>query len=365
MEQRIEHKLKKLLKELKEVRGRHTELISVYIPQGSDINLTLNQLSNEQGTATNIKSTATRKNVVDAIEKAIQALRLFRQTPPNGLIVFAGNISKREGLPDLKVWTIEPPDPITTKVYRCDQTFVTDPLEDLVSVKEVYGLIAIDNKEATIATLKGDRYSIVKNLHSEYHGKHRAGGQSQRRFERIIDGQAHDFRVRVAECASKEFLGVENLKGIIIGGPVATKDSFVDDEYLHHELRKKIIGVKDITYTDESGIRELINASQDLLSNVALVHQKQLMERFMKQLVKDGNVVYGKDDVENAVLVGAVDVLMLSEKIDDKVMDKLYNEAEVSGTTVELISDNFEEGFQLLNTFGGIAALLRYKINRS
>ena len=182
------------------------------------------------------------------------------------------------------------------------------------------------------------------------------------RFERIIEGQAHEFRDRVAEYAGKEFLGLENLKGIIIGGPVATKDSFVDDKYLHHELRKKIMGVKDITYTDESGIRELINASKDLLEGVAIVHQKQLMDRFMKQLVKEGNVAYGKADVENALTAGAVEILMLSEKIGEELMDKLFDAAQSSGTRVEIISDNFEEGAQLLNTFGGIAAILRYKI---
>jgi len=363
MDQKQQYKLKKLIKELKSIRGRHTELISVYIPQGYDINGVLSQLSSEQGTASNIKSKSTRKNVVDGLEKAIQALRLHKQTPPNGLVVFAGNVSQREGIPDLKVWTIEPPEPITIKIYRCDQTFVIEPLEDFIAVKEVYGLIAIDNKEATIATLKGDRYVIAKHINSGYHGKHRAGGQSARRFERIIRGQAHDFRVKVAEYAEKEFLGIENLKGIIIGGPVATKDSFVDDEYLHHELRKKVMGVKDITYTDESGIRELINASQDLLEGVAMVHQKQLMDRFMKMLVKDGNIVYGKTDVENALNMGAVDVLLLSENLDDELIDKLFDAAQISGTQVEIISVNFEEGAQLWNTFGGVAALLRYKVN--
>ncbi|PKP54506.1 MAG: peptide chain release factor 1 [Candidatus Altiarchaeales archaeon HGW-Altiarchaeales-3] len=363
MDQKEEYKLKKLIRELKKIRGRHTELVSVYIPQGYDINGVLNQLSSEQGTASNIKSKSTRKNVVDGLEKVIQALRFYKQTPPYGLALFAGNVSEREGIPDIKVWAIEPPEPITIRLYRCDQTFITEPLDDFVSIKDVYGLIAIDNKEATIATLKGDRYVIAKYLTSGYHGKHRAGGQSARRFERIIRGQSHDFRVKVANYAEKEFLEIENLKGIIIGGPVATKDAFVDDEYLHHELRKKIIGVKDITYTDESGIRELINASTDLLEGVQMVHQKQLMDRFIKQLVKDGNICYGKIDVESALNMGAIEVLLLSENLEDELIDKLFDAAQALGTQVEIVSDNFEEGFQLWNTFGGVAALLRYKIS--
>ncbi len=148
--------------------------------------------------------------------------------------------------------------------------------------KDVYGLIAIDNRDSTIALLKGDRYNIITKLASGYHGKHRAGGQSHSRFERIIKGQSLEFKVRTGEAATKVLLPlVKDLKGIIIGGPAGTKDDF--PEFLNHELRKKVIAIKDITYTDESGIRELIDKSKDVLSEVQLVRQKVLMQRFMKE----------------------------------------------------------------------------------
>ncbi|MEA3255491.1 MAG: peptide chain release factor aRF-1, partial [Candidatus Altiarchaeota archaeon] len=340
-----------------------TELISVYVPPGYDLNNVLNQLAEEQGTASNIKSKATRKNVMDALEKIIQHLRLFKNTPANGLAVFSGNVSKREGTQDLKLWSIEAFEPLNIRVYRCDQKFVTEPLEALIAPKDVYGLIAIDNREATLATLKGDQYNIIKKLTSGYHGKHRAGGQSHRRFERIIRQESHEFKVRVGEYARDSFLpNIKEIKGIIIGGPAGTKDDFFDGDYLHHELKKKIIAVKDITYTDESGIRELIDKSMDVLKDVAMVRHKLLMQRLMKELVSDGNFSYG-DDVHKALEMGAVDTLMLSENLGDEVIDKLFESAKSTGAKVEIISDNFEEGFQLKNTFGGKAALLRFKIN--
>ena len=77
METKERFKLKKVIKELKSKQGRHTELISVYIPKGYDINNVLSQLSEEQGTASNIKSKTTKKNVTDALEKTIQHLKLF------------------------------------------------------------------------------------------------------------------------------------------------------------------------------------------------------------------------------------------------------------------------------------------------
>lgn len=362
MESREKYQLKKIINELKGVQGRHTELISVYIPKGFDINNIIGQISNEQGTASNIKSKTTRKNVVDALEKVLQHLRLFKQTPANGFAVFCGNTSEREGIQDLKLWSIEPSEPVSVRIYRCDQNFVTGPLEDIITVKDVYALIVIDNKEATVATLRGDRYNIIKSLTSGYHGKHRAGGQSQRRFERIIREQSHEFKVRVGESANTEFLPeIKNLRGMIIGGPAGTKDDFVEGDYLNHELKKKIIAVQDITYTDESGIRELIDKSQDILADVQMVRQKTLMQRFMRGLVSNGNVAYG-DDVQRALDMGAVNTLLLSEKLGGDMIDKFYEAAKMTDASVEVVPADFEEGFQLWNTFGGKAALLRFRI---
>ena len=128
------HELKKFIKELELHRGRHTELVSVYIPFGYDMNKIINHLSQEQGTATNIKSASTRKNVITALEKMIQHLRLFKQTPSHGLAVFSGNVSKREGQEDFQVWSIEPPVPLKTRIYRCDKEFVLGLLRDMLGL---------------------------------------------------------------------------------------------------------------------------------------------------------------------------------------------------------------------------------------
>ncbi len=364
MDQQARLKLKRLIKEVKGKQGRHTELISLYVPQGYDLNNVLNQLAQEQGTASNIKSKSTRKNVVDALEKVIQHLRVFKRTPKNGLVVFCGNVSEREGQQDLQIWSLEPPEPIRVKVYQCDQKFLLEPLEDLVIPKDVYGLIAIDNKTATIATLKGDSYRIVKSLKNYYHGKHRAGGQSHRRFERLIEEESHKFKVKVGEYANTTFLpDIKEVKGVIVGGPAGTKDDFLEGDYLNHELKKKIIGVKDITYTDESGIRELVDKSKDILSEVEMIEHKELIQKFMKVLVSDEkSVAYGDEEIKKALGMGAIKILLLSEKLPDEEIDRLYEEAKKINAEVKIVSMDFEEGFQLWNTFGGKAALLRFKI---
>ncbi len=361
---KTKYKIRKILDNLRGVRGRHTELITVYIPPGTMIEQVINQLIQEQGTASNIKSKSTRKNVTDALEKIIQHLRLYKRTPPHGLAVFCGNVSEREGQQDIELWAIEPSEPVSVKLYRCDQTFVTEPLEKILSPKNIYGLIAIDNKVATIGILRGDKPEILTKLTSGYSGKHRAGGQSHRRFERLIAEESHRFKQRVAEHAAKTFLpNIKDLTGIIIGGPAGTKDDFVEGDYLHYQLKNKIIAVKDITYTDESGIRELVKASSEDLKELETTQHRKYIQRFMKYLAKNPDMVtYGLKETEKALDVNAVEVLLLSENLDENKIEELLEKAEPTGAKVEIISDDFEEGNQLWVAFGGIAGILRYKI---
>jgi peptide subunit release factor 1 (eRF1)/intein/homing endonuclease len=169
--------LKKLVKELKAKKAPHTEFVTVYIPHDYDINKIIQHLAEEQGTASNIKSAVTRKNVQGALEKMIQHLRNFPRTPEHGLAIFAGNIAAGEGKQDFQVWSIEPPVPLKTRIYRCDKMFVTDILEEMMMEKNVYGLVVFDRRDANLALLKGKTIIPLKKTHSEVPGKIRAGGQ--------------------------------------------------------------------------------------------------------------------------------------------------------------------------------------------
>jgi peptide subunit release factor 1 (eRF1)/transcriptional regulator with XRE-family HTH domain len=171
------YQLKNFIKELERHKGRHTELVSVYIPKDYDIIKIIHHLDQEKGTATNIKSAATRKNVIDSLEKMTQHLRLYKRTPENGLAVFSGNVAEREGQQDFQVWSIEPPLPLKTRIYRCDKEFVLDLLRDMLETKEVYGLVIVDRRDANLAYLKGKTIIPLLKTHSEVPGKTRAGGQ--------------------------------------------------------------------------------------------------------------------------------------------------------------------------------------------
>jgi len=356
------YKLKKFIEELKACKARHTELISVYIPQGYDITKITNHLDQEKGTATNIKSATTRKNVISALEKMTQHLRLFKRTPENGLAAFSGNVAEREGQEDYQVWSIEPPIPLKTRIYRCDKTFVTDLLETMLEIKETYGLVVIDRRDANIAYLRGKSIVPVLKTHSEVPGKIKAGGQSAARFARNTELAAKAHYKKVAEYMKQEFLGNKNLKGIIIGGPGPTKYDFVEGGYITTEVKNKIIGIKDLSYTGEFGFQELLDKSQDLLAQEEIATEKEIMNRFFDLLAKKpGMVSYGEAEVMHHLKMGAVDTLLLSEVLDENKLDEFEKEAKVVGTKIEVISIETREGNQL-KELGKIAAILRYEV---
>ncbi len=356
------HKLKKFIKDLSRYKGRHTELVSVYIPQDYDINKIIQHLDQEKGTATNIKDAATRKNVISALEKMIQHLRLFRKTPEHGLAAFSGNVAAQQGKQDFNVWSIEPPVPLKTRIYMCDKTFVLDLLEDMLETKEVYGLVVMDRRDANIAYLKGKTIIPLKKTHSEVPGKQRAGGQSAQRFARIREGAAKEHYNKVAEYVKDQFLGNENLKGILVGGPGPTKYDFVEGGFITSELRKKIIAIKDLGYTGEFGLQELVDRSEDVLAQEGIMDEKKIMGKFFDLLAKKpGMASYGEKEVMNNLKNGAVDVLLLSEDLKDEKIERFEKEASLVGTEVKLISTETREGVQLRD-IGKVAAILRYEV---
>ena len=358
------HDLKKFIQQLERYRGRHTELVSVYIPQDYDMNKIVNHLSQEQGTASNIKSASTRNNVVAALERMIQHLRLFKRTPENGLAVFSGNVAEREGQEDFKVWSIEPSVPLKTRIYRCDKEFVLDLLRDMLETKEVYGLIVIDRRDANIALLKGKTIVPLLKTHSEVPGKFRAGGQSAARFSRLREGAIKEHFKKVGEYVKEQFLKMEGLKGIIVGGPGPTKYDFIDGDYITTEVKKKIIGIKDLSYTGDFGLEELVDKSQDILAKEEIADEKKIMGRLFDLLAKKPEMVsYGEKEVMNALKIGAVDILLLSEKLDDEKIEAFEEEAKKFKTEVKIISTETREGVQLRD-IGKVAAILRYEVHQ-
>jgi peptide chain release factor subunit 1 len=206
---------------------------------------------------------------------------------------------------------------------------------------------------------------------------------------------------------------MEDLQGIFIGGPGPSKEKFVNDESLDYRLREKILDVVDLGYGGSEGIRALIDKIKDQIANVKFVREKQVMQSFLNAVSKEtGLVAYGLEEVQKALNMGAVAKLILSEKLDTYqvniacsnckyeesrtarerevnklklsiqdescpdcgsntfnvsntvlIIEELGSIAETMGTDVIIISPDTEEGEMLYSTFGGIVAILRFKLS--
>lgn len=403
------YEFKRKLEDLKNKKGRGTELISLYIPHDKQISDVVAQLRDEHGQAANIKSKLTRTNVQSALESLMARLKYIPRAPENGVVLFTGAVDIGSNKTDLQSFNIEPFEPITSYKYHCDSSFYLEPLEAMLTDKKTYGLLVLDRREATVGLLIGKRIEAKDHLTSTVPGKQRKGGQSSHRFQQLRLIAIHDFYKRIADSANKIFMEVshEDLEGVLIGGPSPTKEEFEEGEFLHHELQKKMIGLFDTSYTDESGLFELVDNASEALVGLDVIKEKKYMERFFKELVGDsGLAAYGEEQVRKNLQLGAVEVLLISEdmrlerlttqctqcgdisavtitqrvaeeypkldlckkckgtlKVKESldVVDELSALADQMSTHVEFISTDFEEGSQLMNAFGGLAAILRYK----
>ncbi|MDG6243988.1 MAG: peptide chain release factor aRF-1 [Methanolobus sp.] len=401
------YEFKKKLEELRTKKGRGTELISLYIPSTKQISDVTSQLRTEHGQASNIKSKVTRDNVQGALESLLSRLR-YVEVPENGIVFFTGAVDIGANKTNMETTILEPPQPIVTYRYHCDSSFFLEPLEEMLRDAKTYGLLVLDRREATVGLLVGKHIEPYRNLTSTVPGKQRKGGQSAHRFQQLRLIAIHDFYKRIGEAASEVFLTVDHkdFEGVLIGGPSPTKEEFDSGDFLHHEIKKKSLGLFDVAYTDESGLSELVNAASERLADIDLMVEKKLMQRFFAELVSDsGKAAYGEVQVRNNLDIGAVEILMISEGLraeritlrcpngdyEDKVtrnfkpgeqdisagscpvcngnleiiervdiVDELSELADQMATQVEFISNDFDEGSQLLSAFGGIVAILRF-----
>jgi peptide chain release factor subunit 1 len=399
---------KKKLRSLSRFKGKGTELISLYLPPDVDRGTVMGQLTEETSQSSNIKSPTTRKNVQGALRRVQNFLKTINfKLPKNGLVVFCGNVSEREGKTDIQLFTVKPIKRLNVKLYWCDSEFHLGPLQEMAQPSEVFGLLTIDKNEATIAVLVGKKYEILGHFTSGVAGKTRAGGQSAHRFERLREEAAQDFYKRISEKMDEMFLDYgDKLKGLIVAGPGITKNYFLNQELMDHRLRAKLVGTLDVSYTDESGIREMVQKSGELLKGAEITKERQDLESFFEAIVKTGLGTYGNKQVEDALAIGKVDTLLVSEEIEWWVykfkcnncnseeeivvkrpsefeegkykcrkcqssstelveqvdyLDWVMEKANSTGARTKIVSTETAEGEQFLKGFGGVGAILRYK----
>ena len=333
------YKIRKTLDELTQQVGHGTELISVYIPKNKQLHEVITNLREEQGTADNIKSDLTRTHVVDSLSKVVQRLKLYKKTPERGLVIFCGALPREGGGPPgsevVKAFEIDPPKDLTTFLYRCDDHFHVDILKDMLKDDNMIGILAIDAKDAGWGLLHGDKIEVLKETGSGVAGKHRQGGQSAKRFQKLREMELQYYFNRVAHITREYFIDIYPIKGLIISGPGPTKEDFINNNYLEYRLQDMIISTIDASYSGSEGIREAFAKSSEILSDFRMVEEKKIIEKLFQQINNNtGLGSYGLNEVLEMLKNNIADTIIVT---DDTELYRLEIKCKKCGNITEEI----------------------------
>jgi len=280
-----------------------------------------------------------------------------------------------------------------------------EPLEELTREKELYGIVSIDINEAAIALLEGPRLTVLSKHTSGIPGKHRAGGQSARRFERLREMEINEYFKRIARHVNQAFLPyIDRLSGIIIGGPGFTKEEFAQSKHLDYRIKERIIGYIDTNYSGEEGIREIVERARNLLRETRFLREREAVNKFINEISRrEGLVTYGLESTWQALQMGNVQMILVMENFSGfvirvycpvcgysyetvsrkkpespteekcpscgrgilqkeiiEILDYLDEKASSLGFKLMVISPGTEHG-KMFEQFGGIGVFLRYR----
>ncbi|CAB4291335.1 unnamed protein product [Prunus armeniaca] len=387
-------------------------MISLIVPPRDKIPQVAKMLSEELGSASNIKSRVNRQSVQGAIASAQQRLKLYNKVPPNGLVLYTGTIVTEDGKEKKVTIDFEPSKPINVSLYLCDNKFHTEALTVLLESDEKFGFIIMDGKESLFGTLSGNVREVLHRYLVHLPKKHARGGQSAARFARIGQEARDNHVTKTAELATNLFIdpvtNQPNVKGLILAGSADFKTKLSESGRFDPRLRVKILKVVDISYGGEEGFNQAIKMSEEILSNVKFIQEQHLLGKYFEEVNQDtGKYVVGVDDTLKALEMGAIKILIVYENLvinryvlknskTDEIFVKQLNEEEENnqsnfrdpvtsdqleiqekmsllewladeyknfGCTLEFVTNKSQEGSQFCRGFGGIGGILRYQLD--
>jgi len=313
-------RMKRLIKKLENARGNGTSMISIVVPPKKSLNDITKMLTDEIGKASNIKDRVNRQSVVGAMTSTQQRLKLYKATPPNGLVVYCGTVFGDDGKTEKKIMIdFEPFRAINTSLYYCDNKFHVEDLKCLLENDDVFGFIIVDGNGALYGNVCGGAKEVLTKFTVELPKKHGRGGQSSVRFARLRVEKRHNYLRKVCEVATQVFITNDkpNIKGLICAGSADFKTDLVKTDMFDQRLLPKVIKIVDIGYGGENGFEQAIELSRETMTNVKFMQERKIISSFFEQIAMDtGMVAFGVQDVIRAFEMNALESIILYENID-------------------------------------------------
>ena len=171
---------------------------------------------------------------------------------------------------------------------------------------------------------------------------------------------------------------------------------------------KNVIKIIDISYGMENGLHAAIEQSSETLSNVKLMHEKKVIQKYFEEIAQNtGKYSFMIKDTITALEMSAIDTIIVWEDLninritlynsksegnivlylteEQEKNDKYFFDTETGvklemkekvnflewiaenyksfGANLELVTDRSQEGSQFCKGFGGVGSLLRWKVD--
>ncbi len=248
------------------------------------------------------------------------------------------------------------------------------PLARLKKEYQDYGLLLVDSQEARLFLIRSDVIVEKKRASIDLMNKHKKGGWSQMRFNRLRRGAIKAFLAQVA--TDLQSIDPREIKGLVLAGPGEAKGQLL--EMLPASWKDLVLGSLDVSMQTASG--DLVRLGGEL-SRGERSREKELAEKLKEAVLRGDPAAYGPSEVRTALLAGRVNYLLIlnhfalpqmickkchfhgqgetcpacGSQMQALSLEELYGLAEKTGAEVVLVQDD-----AFLESVGGLGAILRY-----
>jgi len=243
-----------------------------------------------------------------------------------------------------------------------------------------YGLLLLDSQEAKLFVIRSRIIEEMGSSSIDLMNKHKKGGWSQMRYNRLRKGAIKSFLTQVAEDVAN-LDSLQSMRGLVLAGPGEAKGQLM--VLLPAQVRDRVIGLLDIPMTTR--LSELVKLGDQM----ALNHERSLSikraEELKTNVLRGQLYAYGTDSVRDALTQGRVNTLVLLSNYvvpgwicercqhfqegnrpevctqcggrtsQVNVLEELYELAQRTGAEVEFVEED-----EFLQSIGGVGAILRY-----
>lgn len=244
-----------------------------------------------------------------------------------------------------------------------------------------YGVLLLDSKEARLFCVRSDVPEEMNHLSTDLMNKHKKGGWSQMRFNRLRKGAIKSFLSEVAEDVQESCIH-HKMRGLVVAGPGDAKNQFI--EMLPSEMKKKILGIVDLSI--DTPEKKIVEVGDEIALADERTRSTERAGELRDEILKGGLAVQGVKATRDALGAGRANVLFLlknasipgwicercqilearkrqpeacstcggpTSPVD--VVEELYELAERTGAEVEFVEED-----ACLASSEGVGALLRY-----